>query len=151
MAAYNRSNSQKVLFVVSILNIVGGALALLMSLLSLIGFAGLSAATTADLAEAGVTGEEAALAGGVVAIVGVIALVTGLVSVIEGILGIRAANDNQKIMPVWILSIISVALSLFSLIASIVNGNFNFSTLLTLAFAGVMLYVAYNIKTEAGK
>lgn len=151
MANYNRSQSQKILFVVSIINIVAGAFALLAALLSLVGFAALGASTAADLQASGVSVQDASLAGGALTIIGIVALFSGVISVVEGILGIRAANDNQKIMPVWVLALISMALYIFSTISSIVNGTFSVSTLVGLVIAGLMFYVANTIKQEAGK
>lgn len=57
-------------------------------------------------------------------IVAVISILAAVVSILTGALGVRAANDNQKIMPVWILSIIALASAVVSIIMAIVQGNF---------------------------
>ena len=60
-------------------------------------------------------------------IVAVISILAAVVSILTGALGVRAANDNQKIMPVWILSIIALAAlasAVVSIIMAIVQGNF---------------------------
>lgn len=152
MAKYNRTQSQTILFVVSIIDIVFGVIAIVAAFLSFVGVAAVGAATASnELAASGVTAADAGVASAAIGILGIIALLGGVLSVVEGVLGIRAANDNQKIMPVWILAIISLAMTIFSCISSIVQGSFSFSMIVSLALAGVMFWVANNIKQEAGR
>jgi hypothetical protein len=84
--------------------------------------------------------------------IAVMGIFSGVLSIVEGILGIRAANDMNKIMPVWILSIISLIGSVVTIIFSITQGTFGsnvWSYLLSLAASGAMFWIANNIKTQA--
>ena len=66
----------------------------------------------------------------------------------------RAANDNQKIMPVWVLAIINVVLCVAGLIAIIVNGTFGsdgVSSICSLAVGVLIFWIANNIKNQAGR
>ena len=110
-----------------------------------------SSEAASALSGTGVTqGEAGALAG----IGGLLVVFAGVVELILGILGVRAANDNQKIMPVWILAIIEVILSAVSLGSCIFGGSFSTqgaSTIISLLFAILIMWIANNIKREAGK
>ncbi|MBQ9069262.1 MAG: hypothetical protein IJ131_09415 [Eggerthellaceae bacterium] len=156
-----RSGSQKVLLVVSIINIIlsifviiGGISVNLAG--GLLGAAAESPEVAAEIAvETGgaVTGGQL----GFLAIAGGLAfIIVGVIELLMGILGVRAANDNQKIMPVWILSIISLVLGIIGFIAAIINGsmpNFAsvFSNILSIAGSALMFWIANNIKVQAGK
>ena len=146
-----RSGSQKALLVISILIIIGGAIAILFAIMTGVAGGMVGAASSAQLAEAGVDSSMQAVATGGLTIITIVSVVSGAISLIEGILGIRAANDNQKIMPVWVLAIIGLAFSVIGIIMSIVNGGFQASSLVGLALSGLMFWIANNIKTEAGK
>ena len=150
-----RSGSQKVLLVISILNIIGAVLGILMGIMMITGGALVGAVDSSEAASAlagsGLTqGELSGLAG----IGGIVMLVAGVIELILGILGVRAANDNQKIMPVWIVAIVELVLCIIGLIVIIVNGSFSTqgaSTIVSLVFAGFTMWIANNIKTQAGK
>ena len=150
-----RSGSQKVLLVISILNIIGAALGILMGILMITGGALVGAVSSSEAASAlagtGMTqGEVSGLAG----IAGIVMLVAGIIELILGILGVRAANDNQKIMPVWVVAIVELVICIIGLIAIIVNGSFSTqgaSTIVSLVFAGFTMWIANNIKTQAGR
>ena len=106
------------------------------------------------MGEIGLTAEEAGSVGVASAALGVasaLIIIGAIVSIIEGVLGLRAAKDNQKIMPVWVLAIIGLVGAVISLIMSIAQGAFNASSILSLALSGLMFWIANNIKTEAGK
>ena len=138
-----RSRSQKVLLVLSILSIISAVIA---------AFGAADSAEAASVLEgSGITqGEAGLLASGARLVI----ICEGIVELIMGILGIRAANDNRKIMPVWVISIIELVLSAISLITTIVNGSFatqSVSVIATLVFAGLMMWIANNIKMEAGR
>ena len=72
-----------------------------------------------------------------------------------GILGVRAANNNQKIMPVWVLAIVQVVLCVISLITNFTGGSLNpqqiGSSVVSLIVAILIMWIANNIKREAGK
>ena len=143
-----RSGSQKALLVFSIIQIICSALVLVSAIMmiaatGLIGAAG--AELTADEQQLG------AMTGGLLSIILVIAGVWGLLC---GIFGIRAANDNQKIMIVWVFLLIELILTVVSLVMSFTNGDFGsqpFSYIVSLVLAIAMFVVANNIKKEAGK
>ena len=150
-----RSGSQKALLVISIIEIVFAVIALLGGLMMMFGGSLIGAVDSAEVTEAlagsGITqGELGVLAG----MGGLIIIFSGIIELILGILGVRAANDNQKIMPVWIVAIIELVFCVISLIAVIVNGSFStqgLSTIVSLVFAGFTMWIANNIKTQAGR
>lgn len=110
--------------------------------------------STEELAEAGLSASDVGVASAVVSFLAVFLTVASLITIVEGILGVRAANDASKIMPVWILAIISLAGAVISLIMTFVNGTFatsGVSGIVTLVINGLMFWVANNIKVEAGK
>jgi len=150
-----RSGSQKVLLVLSILNIIGAVLALLGGLAMMMGGALIGAVDSSEaaaaLAGSGVSQGEL---GVVAALGGFLVIFAGVIELVMGILGVRAANDNQKIMPVWVLSIISLILNAVGFIACIVNGSFGTqgaTYIISLILAALMMWIANNIKQEAGK
>ena len=66
----------------------------------------------------------------------------------------RAAKDPTKIMPVWVLSIVSLVLNILALGSSIFGGVAPADLLrsvLALAVSGLMFWAANNIKTAVGK
>ena len=153
-----RSGSQKALLVISIIGIIGAVLGIIVGALVIAGGGLIGAVpqsqvdadTAASLAEAGITTGQA---GALVGIVGGLALFASILELIISILGVRAANDNQKIKPVWILSIISVVFGVINLISAIVQGPFGGqapSLIIGIAWSLVVLWIANNIKQEAG-
>ena len=150
-----RSGSQKVLLVLSILNIIGAVLGLLGGLAIMLGGAFFGAVPASEAASAlegtGVTQGEA---GALVGVLGFVVILSGVIELVMGILGVRAANDNQKIMPVWVLSIASLVLNAIALVSTIVNGTFGTqgaSSIVGLILAVLMMWIANNIKREAGR
>ena len=117
-----RSGSQTALLVLSILNIIAAVLMLLGGLAIMLGGAFFGAVDSSEaaaaLAGSGVTQGEA---GALTALAGFIFVFAGIIELVLGILGVRAANDNQKIMLVWVLSIVQVALCAVSLITDVVD------------------------------
>ena len=152
-----RSGSQKALLVISIINIILAVFLIITGVMVNVGGALIAGAPeTAELAgeissELGetVTGSEV---GGIAALGGLLLIFYGIVEVLMGILGIRAANDNQKIMPVWVLAVISLVLGVFALIASFTNPNGNIASAVGgLLGSALMFWIANNIKTQAGR
>lgn len=147
----DRSGSQKFLKVISIIDIVMGAIIIIVSFAAIF-MGGIAGIASPDLMASGeLSASDAALASGAMSIIGVFGIVVGAVTVIEGVLGVRAANDPSKIMPVWILSIIGVAANAVSLIMAFAQHGNVVSGLLSLVVSGLMLWVANNIKVQAGK
>lgn len=147
-----RTTNQKILLVFSIIEIVAAACAIILAFLAFAGGAILSGSTgTNDLIVEGMQLTDAE-AGNAAIIASVVLLIAGIVSLIIGILGIRAANDNQKIKPVWVLAIIEVALGAIGVILAIVNSSGMggiASNAINLVLSIVVLVVANNIKKEA--
>lgn len=150
-----RSGSQKFLLVISIINIVFAVLGILAGIMGILGGAFFGAADPQDVAStlsgSGVTQGEAS---GIVVGAFLFVLLASAIELIVGILGVRAANDNQKIMPVWVLALIDVILYVVCIVITIVNGSFSadgLSNILSLAFAVLLFWVANNIKQQAGK
>lgn len=145
-----RSGSQKALLVLSIIELIGGALALIMGILGMIG-AGAVASDPSLVAGSGVSQADAT---GVIGVVSIVIIISGIWSILCGIFGIRAANDNQKIMIVWVFTLIGVILAIVGIIMAIINGTFGssfWSLAGTLVFSGIMFFIANNIKNEAGR
>lgn len=147
----DRSGSQKFLKVISIIDIVMGAIVIVASFAAVF-MGGVASMASPDLVASGeLDASQAALASGAMSILGVFGIIVGAVTVVEGVLGVRAANDPSKIMPVWILSIIGLAANAVSLIMAFVQHGNILSALLSLVVSGLMLWVANNIKVQAGK
>ena len=149
-----RSGSQKALLVFSIIEIVAAVLALIAGIGStaLTGMiAGVGAST---LEEVGLTTTEQAMGVTAMGLLSAAIIISAIWSLLCGIFGIRAANDNQKIMIVWVFTLIGLVLSVIGLIVAIVNGSFGSqaaSLIITLIFDGILFWLANNIKREAGK
>ena len=81
-------------------------------------------------------------------------VISAVWSLLCGIFGVRAANDNQNIMIVWVFALIGVILGIVGLVYSIINGSFgqNAASLIVSLIVDVLLFrIANNIKREAGK
>ena len=145
-----RSGSQKALLVLSIIEIIGAVISLFSGVLAFMGVGAVLADPSA-VAGSGITQDQAA---GVFVILSGLLIITGVWSLLCGIFGVRAANDNQKIMIVWVFCLIGVILAVVGIIAALINGRFGnqfWSLLWTLVFSGIMFFIANNIKKEAGK
>ena len=149
-----RSGSQKALLVISIITIVFACLGLLASIMTIAGGAMLGSVDSAELTEtlegSGITQGEVA---GMFTLGGLMLLIVSLVELIEGILGVRAANDNQKIMPVWVLTLIGIILSAIGVIYQAVQGQLlaDPSVIASLILSVLLFWIANNIKVQAGK
>ena len=109
-----------------------------------------SAELTETLEGSGITQGEVA---GMFTLGGLMLLIVSLVELIEGILGVRAANDNQKIMPVWVLTLIGIILSAIGVIYQAVQGQLlaDPSVIASLILSVLLFWIANNIKVQAGK
>lgn len=150
-----RSGSQKALLVLSIISIVFAALGILASIAAIAGGAIFGAAPAQDVSEAlsgtGVTQGEASA---VIGMVGLVLLIACVFELIVGILGIRAANDNQKIMPVWWLTLITLVLDAIGVVMGLMGGPAGsdvMNSVVGVVIAALMFWIANNIKREAGK
>ena len=112
--------------------------------------------TPADLssaaAETGVAAEEIL---GVGFMLGIAMVFAGIIDIILGILGVRAANNNQKIMPVWWLSLIALILGIIGCIMGVAQGDITGSQIGSyagsIAVSLLIFWIANNIKRQAGK
>jgi hypothetical protein len=149
-----RSGSQKVLLVLSIITIVVAALGLIASILAIAGGALFGAVDSSEAASAlqGTGATQGEVAAGV-SLAGLFLLIACAVELLEGILGVRAANDNQKIMPVWVLALIGIIISFIGAMSLAVQGRFleNPSMVASLIGSALMFWIANNIKVQAGK
>ena len=144
-----RSGSQKALLVFSIIELIGAVISLITGIMAVVG-AGVVAGDASVAAGSGVTQAQGVAAFGIIAI---LLIVTGVWSLLCGLFGIRAANDNQKIMIVWVFCLIGVILGLISIVVSIVQGQFGnqaLSLICSMVFPCIMFFIANNIKKEAG-
>ena len=136
------SGSQKFIYIVSILNIIGGVAYLLFGILAAMG---VGIVGTERLVQE--SGEQQAGAYTVIFIVALIAF--GAFSLIMGILGTRAAHDAGKINPVYVLAAISLVISVVNLIMAIVNRKFSATVLASVAGPALMFWCANNVKKQA--
>lgn len=145
-----RSTSQKALLVISIIEIVIAALVLIVGISTgllggLLGTAGMEGELTADEVAAGTAG---------LAFLSALMVISAIWSLLCGIFGIRAANNNQKIMIVWVFALIGAILGVVGFICSIIDGSFGqdaASTIVSLIVNVLLFWIANNIKREAGK
>ena len=143
-----RSTSQKILKVISIISVVGAIIAIIGAVLMLAG--GILFAQSG--AEGVVEGMTAAEAGASVAFAGYFTLVEGLICLLEGVLGLRAAKDSRKIMPVWIIAVIGLAAGIISLVMTVFRGGVDASQYGSLigsvASSALMFWLANNIRKQ---
>jgi len=144
-----RSGSQKALLVLSIIELICGIIVLALGVMTLIGGGIVAGELGTELGA-----EVGEVAGGITGVIGGVALFSGLLAVLAGVFGIRAANDNQKIMIVWVFVLIVAIVNVISIVMSIVNGTFGasaFSLIASLLFSLLMFWICNNIKKQAGK
>ena len=137
--------------VISIIQIIGAAIVLITGIMALVGAGASGSINTGD---AELNNAVRAGAGAAFGLASVLLLLSGGWSLFCGILGVRAANDNQKIMIVWIFSLINLALQAISIIVAIFNGDFGsnwVSYIISLVWPVLMFWIANNIKQEAGR
>lgn len=129
-----KSTSQKVLKVLSIIAIAAGIIAVVGGIWFMV------AMDTAGGTNATILGT----AGGGVIIVG------GLVNLLIGWLGLRGANDPSKIGPTWVLSLIGLIFDAILLILGFIGeGSLNGHALGSLIGVLIIFLLANNIKNQA--
>ena len=135
------SNSQKYIKIISIIDIVFGVLGLIVSAAAATGgFVLASGATGADVAATDAMGFGAAM---------VIVALSSIFTIIVGILGLRAAKDASKVKPLFVVSIISLAVGVVSVILSVTGGTFKVSDLSGLVGSALMVFCANNVRKQA--
>lgn len=150
-----RSTDQKVIRIASFFNI---AQAVLSACLSIFFFVGTSFVVSADPSEVAdlvqETGLTTAELGNYTSMLGYMSGFTALLELVLGILGLRASNDASKIMPVWVLAIVSVLSNIVTIARLVMQGTPGSSLLqsiLPLVISAVVLYSANNIKSQIGR
>ena len=84
----------------------------------------------------------------------ILVIIIGLLNLLCGVFGLRAANDNQKIMIVWVFLLIDIIIEIVAATMAILNGftdTLFISVAVALAWSVFMFWIANNIKKEAGK
>lgn len=140
--------SRKVLNIAGILDYIVGGLTLLLG--AAVTGAGALALNNPELAQDMPTD----LGAHTVLILGIILAAGSILSMIYAHLERVAAKDPAKIMPVWVISILSVLFNIGNLINNLtmhVAVADMGSCFVGLAFSILMLVIANNIKKEAGK
>lgn len=148
------TSAQKGVKVLSILAIIFGILAILVGILAVAGGALIAGdpEASADIAQS--TGISPANAGLAASLGGVVIMIAAGLEVLMGILGLGAAKDNQRIMPVWVLALISLIMSVVSVIMNVLNGveaSQMFSLVTGLVISALFFWFANTVKKEAGK
>lgn len=146
-----RTGAQKFLLAISVINIVLGILSVIYGAMTLAGGGSSGGLSTESLMASGANAVEAEQVVTTFNILVILAIVSGVISLIQGVLGIRAANDNQKIMPVWFISLISLAFSISNVFTALFQGNFGIATVVSLVVPSLVFWAANTIKAEAGK
>lgn len=124
------SGSQKFVFVISILNIIGA-------------FGIIVFGFTAGLVSFG-SGE----AGPILFIAGLCLVAMGIFECISGIIGIRAARDPRRSGLFYILSLISMIFAILNTITSIAANGFQISSLFGLVLPVLMYISARKIREQ---
>lgn len=134
------SNSQKYIHVISILEIVFGAIGLILF--------GVGAAASFAIAGGAVEADLAATDAAGFGIAMVVLAIACIFNIITGILGVRAAKDASKIGPVFVLAVLSLAVSVLSLVLGVVGGDFDSSSVISVVGSALMAWCANNVKKQ---
>ena len=146
-----RSGSQKALRVISIIQIIFSIIILIVGAMGFIAAGEVGSIQTGDV-ELNSVAQGAA--GTIAVAFGVVVVIIGLWNLLCGVFGLRAANDNQKIMIVWVFLLIGMIIELVAATMAILNGFMDttfISVAVALAWSVFMFWIANNIKKEAGK
>lgn len=142
------TGSQKVIKVVSILVIIVAILSILLGLASCVGgFAGVAASGGVSESEQ----ETLALGAGVLFFLGGGAIISGVIDLIVGMLGVRGANNPEKIMPFFVISIIAVVFAVFNLIGCFTTGQMDATTIASAVVQLVLMVVCVVLANNVRK
>ena len=148
------SGAQKGIKVMSILAIVFGVFGILVGFVLITGGAMIAGDPAASARIDQQTGLSAGSVTFVATMTGIIMLVSAGLEVVLGILGLGASRDNQKIMPVWVLALISLIAAVVGFIMNIINGagmTNILPLLVNLVIPALFFYFANTVKREAGR
>ena len=137
------SGSQLYIKIVSILNIVGGALYVLFGILAIFGKNVVG--DSALIEQSGDATAPAAVTAFIIALI-----LSGAFSLFSGIIGLRAANDPKKTGPLIILSTLSLCIGIVGIVAATIGGGFKVESIIKLVPPALMLWCANNVKKQAG-
>ena len=138
----SKSNgSQLYIKIVSILNIIGGALYLLIGVLAIFGKNVVG--DSALIEQARDTTAPAAVTAFIIALI-----LSGAFSLFSGIIGMRAANDPKKAGPLLTLSVISLCVGIVGIVAATIGGGFKVESLIKLVPPALMTWCANNVKKQ---
>ncbi len=144
MKVMDMKNSKTVLQVAGIIDFVFGIPGVLLGVLGIVGAVALT--NVPDISEEA-AGLGAAIMGGGSALI----ILASLLAVVEGIITFRAVKDPMKIMPVWVLAVISLGLSVVGISVSLFGGICGLSDVISLALNGFVFYAANSVKVTVGK
>ena len=128
------SGSQKFVFVVSILDIIGAIIAIIAGIAAFI-------AGAATINSNNTVGFTALIAGPII-------FFGGLLALISGIIGIRAARDATKAGLFYFISLFSLIINVLSFIGAVRSNGFQASDLVSLVMPVLMFIAARNIRNE---
>ena len=137
------SGSQLYIKIVSILNIIGGALYLLIGVLATFGKNVVG--DNALIEQAGDSTAPAAVTAFIIALI-----LSGAFSLFSGIIGMRAANDPKKAGPLLTLSVISLCVGIVGIVAATIGGGFKVESLIKLVPPALMTWCVNNVKKQSG-
>lgn len=145
-----KSMSQKVLKVISIIMIVVGAIAIVISAMMLVG--GIAAVNYGTVPD--VSPEDAETVTVVAIGLGIMGIISGIVNVVIGIFGVRGANNPQKIGVFFVLCIVGLVLMAINTVYQFATGAVDSSGVIS-AFLGyvcpvIVTMLAHNVKKENG-
>lgn len=138
------SGSQKALKVISIILVIWAIVGILLGAFLAAGSAvpGLSAESI-DMDGTTMNMSTAALGFGI----GII--ITGVIDLIIGLLGLRGAKNPHKIGLFFVLCIIGLVLGVIGLVMNIMQGAFQWTSLVSVLIVAMCTFLAYSIKKQA--
>ena len=144
----NLETPRKVLKVLGILSIIGGALGIIFGLLAVAGGGLLAGEISTPGAVDAANMENAAAATGLVLIAGIALLLSGIFSLLLGIFSVRGANDFSKVNGAFILAVIDIVVIVLGIVCTIASGSGLTgigSSIFSLIFAGAICWAAKTI------
>ena len=141
--------SLKVVKVISIIDIIYGGIAILAAIMSAVSSAAVAGLSPEELQAMGVNVEGTGISVvSVFVILAVSSAIMGLLMIFCGFFGLKATDDNSKIEPLWVLSLILLIIACLNLVFEIINGGIAniWTNLISLGLTGFMFYSANNLK-----
>lgn len=138
------SGSQKALKIISIILVIWSIIVILLG-----GFLAAGSAVPGMSAESidmgGSTMDMASAALGF----GIGILIGGVINLIIGLLGLRGAKNPHKIGLFFVLCIIGLVLGVVGIVMNVMQGAFQWTSLVSLVIVAVCTYLAHAIKKQA--